>query len=155
MPFRFSIVALLANIVVSVGCGQSAGHPDEVAAVAAIRKLGGKVEFGDTGPRRRVVKVYLHQTAVRDDDLAALAKLPSLRNVFLGKTQIGDAGLEHLAGATQMQTLSLNATRVTDAGLQSLNGLTNLKTLNLQETQVTAGGAAELKKTLGGVTIAR
>jgi hypothetical protein len=136
------------------GCGQPAVHPDETAAVAAILKLGGKVEYAPDADRR-VVKVYLHDTPVRDADLAVLEKLPKLKNLFLGRTQIGDAGLEHLKNAAQLETLSLNGTGVTDAGLKSLIELKNLKTLNLQETRVTNGGVALLRKSLRGATIAR
>ena len=155
MAARISVRLWVSILATAIGCHQPAGHPDESAAVAAIQKLGGKVEFDHPGAGRRVIKVYLHNTAVQDADLAALEKLPKLKNVFLGKTQIGDAGLEYLQRASELQTLSLNSTRVTDAGLKSLTGLTNLKTLNLQETQVTAAGAAQLHKSLSGVTIAR
>ena len=43
-----------------------------------------------------MVKAYLHNTSVKDADLAALRQLSKLRNLFLGKTQIGDEGLEYL-----------------------------------------------------------
>ena len=155
MRVRFSLRLWVSILATAIGCNQPAGQPDESAAVAAIQKHGGKVEFDHPGADRRVIKVYLHNTAVQDADLAALEKLPMLKNVFLGRTQIGDAGLEYLQGASELQTLSLNSTRVTDAGLKSLTGLTKLKTLNLQETQVTAAGAAQLCKSLSGVTIAR
>ena len=155
MAARISVRILVSILATAIGCNQPAGHPDESVAVAAIQKLGGTVEFDHPCANRRVIKVYLHNTTVQDADLAALEKLPKLKNVFLGKTQIGDAGLESLQGASELQTLSLNSTRVTDAGLKSLSGLTNLKTLNLQETQVTAAGTAQLLKSLSGVTIAR
>jgi hypothetical protein len=137
------------------GCTRLAVQPDEAAAVAAIQKLGGKVEFDGTGADRRVVKVYLHQTQVSNDDLIALEKLPKLRNLFLGKTKISDQGLAHLEQAVELETLSLNATRVTDEGLKSLSGLKNLKTVNLQETQVTQAGVSQLRKSLPTAKIAR
>ena len=95
-------------------------------------------------------KVYLHETAVKDDDLALICKLTRVRNLFLGKTRIGDAGLKHLQTSEELQTLSLNSTQVTDAGLESLSKLTKLKTLNLQETQVTAGGLSRLENRYRG-----
>jgi hypothetical protein len=147
---------LFAVFAVGVlGCGGPAAHPDEAAAVIAIQKLGGKVEYEGQDADRRVIKVYLHNTAVQDSDLMALEKLPKLRNLFLGKTQIGDPGLEHLQKSGELQTLSLNSTRVTDAGLKSLAELKKLKTLNVKETQVTNAGAAQLKKAIPGATIAR
>ena len=139
----------------TTGCGRSAGHSDEAAAVAAIQRLGGKVEFDTNGPDRRVQKVYLHQTRVRDDDLAVFEKLPKLQNVFLGKTDITDEGLKHLELATELRTISLNGTRVTDRGLLHLKDLKQLKTVNLQETKVTPAGIAAIKKDLSTTTFAR
>lgn len=140
-----------------IGCGKPApsGHPDEAAAVATIEKLGGKVEFDAQPANRRVIKVYLHSTAVKDADLAMLEKLPKLQNLFLGKTQIGDAGLEHLQALSELKTLSLNSTQVTDDGLKSLAKQQQLKTVNLQETKVTAGGANQLQKAIPDVKVAR
>ena len=152
MRTRFASVLF---IVFVMGCGRPAGHLDEAAAVEAIQRLGGKVDYDGEGADRRVVKVYLHQTPVTDDDLAVLEKLPKLRNLFLGQTKIGDAGLVHLEQATELETLSVNATNLTDAGLKSLEGLKHLKTLNLQETRVTAAGVAQLRKSLPTAKIAR
>lgn len=144
-------------ILCSIGCGKPVptGHPDEAAVVAAIEKLGGKVEFDAQPANRRVIKVYLHSTAVKDADLAVLEKLPKLQNLFLGKTQIGDAGLEHLQALSELKTLGLNTTQVTDAGLKSLAKLEQLKTVNLQETKVTASGANQLRKAIPEVKVAR
>ncbi|HUQ71951.1 MAG TPA: hypothetical protein VM165_20640, partial [Planctomycetaceae bacterium] len=145
------------GLFVVSGCGRPAEkvHSDEAAAVAMIRRLGGKVEFDPNSAERRVIKVYLHSTAVTDADLAALTRLSRLQNLFLGKTEISDAGLEHLSALTELKTLSLNSTRVTDAGLNSLATLKNLKTLNVQETQVTAAGTKRLKQALPELAVAR
>lgn len=137
------------------GCGKPVENSEEAAAIASIQKLKGKIEFEGEGQERRVVKVYLHSTAVQDSDLAVLPKVLKLKNLFLGKTQISDAGLEHLGHCVELLTLSLNSTRVTDEGLKSLSKLSKLKTLNVQETKVTKEGAAVLKRQLPGVTIAR
>jgi hypothetical protein len=145
---------VIAGLALLAGCGKSpeTGHPDEAAAVAAIRRLGGQVEFN---AERRVIKVYLHTTPVTDDDLAVLETLPKLQNVFLGKTQIGDAGVSHLSNSAELKTLSLNSTRVTDDGVKSLGKLKNLKTLNVQDTKVTAQGASQLNRSLPDAKIAR
>ncbi|MDB5391893.1 MAG: hypothetical protein JWM11_7539 [Planctomycetaceae bacterium] len=137
------------------GCGAPAGNTAEADAVAAILKLGGKVEYSEINPDRPVLKVYLHSTKVQDADLAALEKLPRLQNLFLGRTKISDAGLGHLQKASHLETLSLNSTAVTDDGIKRLSHLKNLKTLNLQETKVTEAGVKELKQALPGLTIAR
>ncbi len=154
---RNSLRSVLSAVIFasSFGCGKIVIHPDEAAAVAAIQKLGGKVAFEGEGSDRRVIKVYLQSSSVRDADLSAVEKLPKLRNLFLGKTQISDTGLEHLRHSHELQTLSLNSTPVTDIGLTALEALTNLKTLNLQETKVTTAAVARLRKKRPRVTIAQ
>lgn len=152
---RTGICGGLFLLLFTIGCGGKSGNPAEAEAVAAIRQMGGKVEFDEKSPDHPVLKVYLQGTDVKDSDLPILGKLSKLQNLFLGKTKISDTGVEHLKGMTQLQTLSLNSTAVTDAGLTHLTGLSTLKTLNLQETKVTAAGVDELKRTLPGVTIAR
>jgi len=154
MKWRVTFGSCLLFLMIFVGCGGPKGNSAEAEAVAAILKLKGKIEFDEQNPDHSVVKVYLHSTEVKDEDLAAIEKLAKLQNLFLGKTSIGDAGLEHLKGAGGLRTLSLNGTQVTDAGLKSLAGLKNLKTLNLQDTQVTEAGLQQLRQALPGVTIA-
>lgn len=155
MPWRTLLSACFLIAAAVVGCQPSPGNPGEAAAIAAIEKLGGRIEVDEARTDKPVIKVYLYSTAVKDVDLSHLEQLQHLQSLFLGKTQITDAGLEHLRGATSLKTLSLNATAITDVGLRQLTGLTNLKTLNLQETKATPKGIAALKGKLPGVTIAR
>lgn len=155
MTLRAANCVWLVLLALAAGCGGPRGNASEAATVAAISKLGGKVEFDPQSADKSVTKVYLHGTAVTDADLAMLNKLTRLENLFLGRTKISDAGLEHLKGATHLKTLSLNGTAVTDAGLKQLTDLKELKTLNVQETKVTATGADELRRALPQVTIAR
>ncbi len=149
------IAGCLLLILSLLGCGQPAVNPGEAATVAAIQKLGGKVEFDEKSPDRPVIKVYLHGTAVKDADLAVLKDLKKLQNLFLGKTKISDAGLEHLKTLPQLHTLSLNSTEVSDAGLKQLSAITTLQTLNLQESKVSVGGAEELRRSLPNTRVAR
>lgn len=146
-------VALILAVGV-MGCGHR-GNPQEAAAVAAIERLAGTVEYDEKSPDKPVQKVYLNGTATTDADLAVLAKLPKLRNLFLGQTKITDAGLEHLKGRTSLVTLSLNSTDISDAGLKHVATLSGLKTLNLQDTKVSATGVQELRRALPTTTIAR
>ena len=136
MRIKTSIALVVCLTLAS--CQGSTVPSDETAIIESIQKLGGQVQFDAAGPRQRVIKVYLHKTAVQDADLVNVAKLPKLKNLFLGQTSISDVGLDHICSILTLETLSLNSTRVTDSGMKSLSGLTNLKTLNLQETQVTA-----------------
>jgi hypothetical protein len=105
---------------------QSPSGPDvgRDAAIAKIKKMGGKVSYDEESPDRTILTVDLR-----------------------GK-RVTDAGLEHLKGMTSLKLLLLDGTKVTDAGLEHLKGLTNLKELSLGNTQVTEGGVNELKKAL-------
>ncbi len=94
------------------------------AAIAAIRKLGGRVTIDTKSPDRPVIFV------------------------FLGGTQVTDAGLEHLKGLTSLQTLDLGDTFVSDAGLEHLKGLTSLQNLSLWDTKVTDEGVKKLQQAL-------
>lgn len=152
---RFAVLWIAVMMACSPGCEKPWGNSAERAAAAAIHKLGGKVELEGQRDEQHVVKVYLHNIALDDDDLAPLGQFSKLRNLFLGNTQIGDKALEHLHNLGELQTLSLNSTRVTDKGLQHLAKLTKLRTLNLQETDVTAAGVTQLRTSLPDTTVAR
>src|SRR5262245_63613797 len=66
----------------------------EVAAVAAVKKLGGTVRLDDTAADRPVVGVILSLTPCKDSDLKQLAGLKSLQSLALYRTQVTDAGLK-------------------------------------------------------------
>ena len=87
-------IALLLVVCTPV---YSAGSDNErEAAIAAIKKLGGRVTVDKN---KRVVGVYLRNTKVTGD------------------------GLEHLKGLTNLQVLVLRNTKVTDAGLEQGSSL--------------------------------
>lgn len=153
---RWSLFAALSVFsATQTGCSGQSANPAEAASVAAIIKLGGKIELDEINPDRPVVKVDLHDTAATDSDLSALGSLKRVHNLYLGRTRVTDAGLKHVQGLAELRTLSLNGTAVTDSGLEFLAGLANLKTLNLQETQVTAAGAGKLRQKLPNLAVAR
>ena len=85
---------MLCSVLLS-GCGGSKESKEDAKAnaVAAIKKLGGKVQINGFQAGEPVVKVVLYQQPVTD------------------------AGLEHLKGMTSLQILDLRSTKVTDAGL--------------------------------------
>src|SRR5581483_8071603 len=131
--------------------GRQAGDETRESALAAVKKLGGKVERDGNGPLAQVVGFNLDSTPVTDGDLARLNSFPQLRVLSLNQTAVSDAGLGHLKGLTRLRTLSLIRTkdpkqgRISDAGLESLKGLTRLETLNLGGAQITDAGLAHLE----------
>jgi hypothetical protein len=110
----------------------------------AIERLGGHVTTDAKQPGSPIIAIDLHQTRVKDADLAMLRELPSLRKLNLYGTAVTDAGLEHLSGLVGLQTLHLNGTAIGDAGLQHLRSITGLSTLSLYGTRVTDAGLAHL-----------
>ncbi len=83
---------------------------------------------------------------VKDEDLAALAAFPELREVSLeANTQVGDEGMRYIAGLTNLQHLNLRSTKVTGAGLAHLKNLKELQWLELFGTEVKGSDLAHLE----------
>jgi hypothetical protein len=120
----------------------------QAAAVAAIKKLGGKVTFDEENPDKPLIGVDLSNSRTTDAGLMHLKGLTSLQSLGLNGTKVTDVGLEHLKGLTSLQLLNLGDTQVTDAGLEHLKGLTNLQTLDLGGTSVTTAGVKDLQAAL-------
>ena len=89
-------------------------------AIAAIKKLGGKVTIDKKSPNKPVIKVDFRRTKVTDDGLVHLAGMTELRRLYLKNTRITDSGLEHLKGLTKLNQLDLRSTKVTDVGVKKL-----------------------------------
>jgi hypothetical protein len=115
------------------------------AAVAAIKKLGGKVTFDEENPGKPVVDVDLSHSSTKATDLVHLKGLTSLQTLDLNGTKVTDAGLEHLKGLTNLHSLHLGKTKVTDTGLVHLKGMTSLHSLHLGKTKVADVGLVHLK----------
>jgi hypothetical protein len=153
--------------------------PEALAAIDAVRKIGGTVmplamnddslvvdfHLGGTALTNeglahvkalpKVFELNLKDTQITDDGLVNLAALGTLNRLHLEKTKVTDAGLEHLKDLGNLEYLNLYGTAVTDAGLEHLKGLKNLKKLFLWQSQATDGGVAKLKEALPGVTVVK
>ena len=87
----------------------------DISDLASLREL-------TLGPPRK-------GEALRDEDLACLAKLPNLEWLQMPWLRgISDKGLAHLAGLTRMEQLAVGGEGITDAGLVHL---ANMKSLSL------------------------
>ncbi|HEX5443491.1 MAG TPA: hypothetical protein VFW87_06670 [Pirellulales bacterium] len=128
------------------------------AAVAAIRRLGGRVLYDDqfdatAEPASRWLRRWLGDDGVREVASVSLrgAWLPgpqlvnkaddSRRHAFVAAT---DDDLICLRSLVHLKHLDLRRTRVTDAGLRHLVGLDELEDLRLSNTAVTDRGLAYL-----------
>ena len=90
-------------------------------AIAAIKKLGGRVTFDEKSPNKPVIDVDLSRTNVTDAGLVHLKGLTNLELLYLGNNKKNtDAGLEHLKGLASLQRLFLEDTKVTDEGVKKL-----------------------------------
>ena len=69
------------------------------AAVAAIRKLGGRVTIDTKSPDRPMTGVDLSSTRVTDAGLVHLQELPSLEVLDLRVTQVTVTGVKELRAA--------------------------------------------------------
>jgi len=117
--------------------------PVDEDAVAAIEKLGGKVQIDSLFGVDYVAKVDLSQANATDATFLHLNGLTNMRDLRLGGTMT-DSGLEHLKGLTSLTVLTLRSTKVTDRGLVHLKGLKSLITLFLHDTEVTDAGLVHL-----------
>src|SRR5262245_34620507 len=98
-------------------------------AVAAIEKLGGKVERDPKAPGQPGITVILDDVADPDAALEQVKALKTVTKVSAENAPVTDAGLAHLRGATQLKTLIAPSPKLTDAGLASLEGMTQLRSL--------------------------
>src|SRR5439155_9453289 len=98
--------------------GLSTARADEKQDLAAIEKMGGKIERAEDLANKPIIKVDLTDKKIKDSDLTRLKEFKDLENVQLGYTPITDAGLAHLKDLPNLRILVLLDTKVTDKGLQ-------------------------------------
>jgi hypothetical protein len=149
------VVSLVACAIAEPKAFAQATDGEQDRAVAAIEKLGGKVERNRTSVGHPVVHVDLRMTGATDTDLAVLEPLRGLQSLYLSSNAITDAGLAHLEGLTNLRRLDLDFNPITDAGLAHLEGLTNLRRLDIHVTKVTSAGAERLERKLPKAIIDR
>jgi hypothetical protein len=164
---RFLVFVLALSLpfsALTAPAPQSYERQEQEEAVAAIRRLGGKVLYDYQRPNpgrpnvfdpnaapkdpkgfHSVVMVDLRGTKASDDDLKCIRKLPDLENLDLTDTRITGAGLAQLRGLKKLAVLGLWKTQVDDEGLKYLSSSANLWQLVLDETKVTDSGLAQLE----------
>lgn len=115
-PSRLFGGALACLLVLGMfsGCGGGI-PPEQKEAMLRLRDLGAKINLDNGG-----YEVDFRGTAVEDDDLVLLQRIPHLRNVNLQGTRITDAGLEHLQGIDTIEFLYLQRTMATSGKVTEL-----------------------------------
>lgn len=85
-----------------------------------------------------------HGQPLKDESMAQLGRLTSLRWLALWGTGISDAGVENLRPLTQLRSLMLGNTKITDKSLEVVKGFDRLESLQLENTLITDDGLANL-----------
>jgi mono/diheme cytochrome c family protein len=142
----------------------------ELAAAAALRALGGRVEpvsaggpgldvnlsfagrrFGDadlaalTPLVRRVHDLNLAGTGVGEGAADVLGDCAHLRRLSLQETGVGDGAARRLALLPRLVSLNLFGTRITDAGLDALGASSSLRRIYVWRTEASPAAIARLR----------
>jgi hypothetical protein len=114
-----------------------AGKDNQTKAIAAIRKVSGKVVFAGGKAGNSVIEVYLFTGKDHLDRkelqsaLSQLVAFPNLREVWLIGEQIEDIDLRHLSGLQSLDHITVLEGHITDHGLKHLTKLPQLRSLYL------------------------
>ena len=158
MNWRLGIFALASSILacITVGCGSKRAAPDIRLGAAAdgttttATLVGAHVRDSDLealAKQPSILELSLQEcSGVSDAGLAKLkAIIPNLKKVSLIRVPVSDEGLQHLAGATSLTELTLAHTNVKGSGLASLSGLPLVR-LTLQSRTVQADALSALSQ---------
>src|SRR5262245_50254960 len=145
---RFVQIVLLHALLMAVGSWAAAGEKskEQEEAIAAIKKMKGRVEFDTKRPGKPVTKVHLYAGKTAGIGLAPLAKLPEIEWIGLHLSDITEADLEYLKGLTKLRRLGLADIKLSDAGVKRIEDMTPLEILYLMENPITDAGLDHLQK---------
>ena len=93
-------------------------------------------------------KLNLYDTAIGDEAIKSIAKLPDLVELNLDKTEITDRGVTDLVSLKGLKWLHLGSTSVSDAAAESLASIDTLKTLIVTRTRMTTEGVKAIRRQL-------
>jgi internalin A len=141
MQFRNCILILAVGITT---IGRVSADEAEDPTVAAIEKLGGKVERDETKPGKPVVRVDFALTNLTEDDLSVLGKLKELTCLRFWFVRLSNANLDQLSQLKTLTTLDFHGTEITTYGLKQVAKIQGLNCLNLYQSEATDAGLKEL-----------
>ncbi len=148
---------ILTSLIICLGIvSAAAGVKNEEKAVAAIKELGGKIEYGEGKLKKHVVSVDLSGKKVTNADIVQITQLRQLRHLNLSGTSIS-TGTQYIAFLKELRTLDLSGTKVDDDNLARLSNLKKLEKISLRGTAVTEEGVKSIARisTLKTIDIAR
>ena len=128
---------------------------EQHAAVAAIVKLGGEVEWS-TPSGAAWLRRLLGEEWFMDVERVVLCRMHCSDTGERWYDNVAtDTRIEHLATLSKLKVAALSGTGVTDAGLEQLKRLRQLQRLYLCKTKVTNEGVKMLQQALPDCTIER
>jgi internalin A len=85
-------------------------------------------------------------TAISDEGVKAVARVPKLEKLWLSQTAISDKALGYLSCCPHLMHLSVEATPTTDLGLREIAKMSKLEVLSLSSPHISADGLTQLSK---------
>ncbi|MBA4066736.1 MAG: hypothetical protein C0501_24125 [Isosphaera sp.] len=142
-------VSLLVVVALHVAVARAA-EPTEAEAVAALEKLGAKINGANpkNAAIRPVTGVLFPRKGcdVTDDDLAHLKAFKKIEYVYIiDQKRVTGGGLKHLSGLKTLRTIDLHYTPIESKHLVHLEDMTWLHKLGLWSTKVDDDGIPHLK----------
>jgi Leucine-rich repeat (LRR) protein len=92
---------------------------------------------------------FIKRSALTDEGVTAISKLPKLSEVVLEKSEVTDVGLRALATSKTIRYIRVPRTRVTDDGIAALSGCPELVLLDVLEC---TGVSSKSLETIGKLT---
>ena len=83
-------------------------------------------------------------TAISDEGVKAVARVPKLEKLWLSQTPISDKALAYLSSCPNLMHLSVEATPTTDIGLREIAKMSKLEVLSLSSPHISAVGLTRL-----------
>jgi len=152
MAYRW-MIAIVAGLIVLAGIGVAIvlmqyGLPGHEGLAKRIEALGGSVKLRDdqSSNQPRIVRVYLGETNLGDDDIPQYIPASSVEVVSLTGMELGENTLSHLGQCRSLQRLYLDCTNIVDEDLLKLRELPQLNTLGISYTAITDNGLSHLQK---------
>jgi len=83
-------------------------------------------------------------SAITDEALRDIGKMPNLKKLYVSDNAIGDRACGYISTCARLQVLAIGGSQVSDAGVEKLLLCKELEELNISQTRITARSLALL-----------
>jgi len=137
MPLHARILCSVALLLVANSVLSADEKNDErEMAIAAIKKMGGRVETDSKAPGKPVVKIFLFGGKIAGIGLECLKALPAVYWVGLHDSDTTNGDVKHLKSLPKLRRISLAETKISDSALLDLKEVTTLEWLVLHHCAI-------------------